>query len=1197
MNGMRANSNRTSDSSSLDALNRTIEGLEARIESLISGASSRQSQRAESSPRIEPRSSARFDPVSEIRRRQQALEAVRENSLDRLAARQVTPPENAHYSRSRDPYAAQDLHETLNSLKIDLRNDLSESLSREMQSLRNEIKALRNTAETQRPTADLTAEIAHLQASVERLGTSRSPEADRLRMDIEDLRMAVDQMAREDSLVRIERRWDNVEDRLSSIDTNALQDEIMSLAYRLDDIKAQLGSHRDSPAIVAIEGKLIALAELVEKLGQHIQPNDQVLTDQFAALDERLDEISRAIAAASSRPLTQNIDNAVAQRIESRLNSLAEHLDTLSEETSRKAASVTLPDFNQRIDALAGRIEDLANQRNVARLEERLEQLSELLATNQSAASQPEISSFLHDISHKIDALDPSANSYALEQRFEQLSRQLEGIDARSQSSHQSPDFDSAFAKLEERLGDIVMRLDETTQAGGSDNQAIASLESQIAHLSQLISQPSYQDPGSMTAQIDSRMSAIEEHIASNDEYIVEVARQAAEAVLDSYLRNQLQHTHSTADMQMIAGLADDLRNLENLTKSSEARTQQTFEALHETLVQIANRLDRLDQRAHETAEPSEVKQPFASLRIAQTETSQPAPDLFSGESEVVSSHAIDAFLDEGETIQSGPEQARETVEKRGLFKSLTNKFRTSTSQQVEATEPRIKVDPVPSLDPTDALESETELLEPGSGQPDIKQILERVRAAQTIGQRRQPVNSENRADIIAAARRAAAAAAMESAQEGKTDERSSASNNKGDEKSGSRFRRPLLLGIGAILLALLTIPVVKTVTKGLQEPQTAIELNSPAPSVMNDSFTTSSVMVPGAADPVAQAEADALEAQANSMPPAIDDRVIGGKPLPNETLGSGVKVDSFGAMAKSNTPSTVDAPQLIEIPSTITTQSLAEAAAKGDPIALFEVASRFVEGRSGVTEDRAQAAKYYKIAADKGHAMSQYRLASMYEKANGVEQNFSEAQRYYELAANQGNAGAMHNLAVMLTSNAVQTPDFGKAAEWFTKAANLGVGDSQYNLAVLYARGSGVSVDLEEAYKWFAITARDGDSDAADKRDQIAKALSPSQLESAKAKFSKWVAQPLNEDTNSVTLPDAWTDGEAVATASVDMEKAIRNIQAILNKNGFDAGTADGKLGQKTVNAIKEFQSSAGMTADGKITDQLVTELLKRNK
>src|SRR5690606_16102674 len=95
--------------------------------------------------------------------------------------------------------------------------------------------------------------------------------------------------------------------------------------------------------------------------------------------------------------------------------------------------------------------------------------------------------------------------------------------------------------------------------------------------------------------------------------------------------------------------------------------------------------------------------------------------------------------------------------------KSLTNRFRSTTAQSVEAPSERVKVDPAPSIDPTDALESDNELLEPGSGQPDIKQILERVRAAQSNGQRRQPITSENRADIIAAARRAAAAAAAES--------------------------------------------------------------------------------------------------------------------------------------------------------------------------------------------------------------------------------------------------------------------------------------------------------------------------------------------------------------------------------------------------------------------------------------------------
>jgi localization factor PodJL len=69
------------------------------------------------------------------------------------------------------------------------------------------------------------------------------------------------------------------------------------------------------------------------------------------------------------------------------------------------------------------------------------------------------------------------------------------------------------------------------------------------------------------------------------------------------------------------------------------------------------------------------------------------------------------------------------------------------------------------------------------------------------------------------------------------------------------------------------------------------------------------------------------------------------------------------------------------------------------------------------------------------------------------------------------------------------------------------------------------------------------------------------------------------------------------VKTASVDMEKAIRNIQAILNKNGFDAGQPDGKLGKNTVTAIKDFQKSVGQTPDGRITNELVTALLARNK
>jgi localization factor PodJL len=61
-------------------------------------------------------------------------------------------------------------------------------------------------------------------------------------------------------------------------------------------------------------------------------------------------------------------------------------------------------------------------------------------------------------------------------------------------------------------------------------------------------------------------------------------------------------------------------------------------------------------------------------------------------------------------------------------------------------------------------------------------------------------------------------------------------------------------------------------------------------------------------------------------------------------------------------------------------------------------------------------------------------------------------------------------------------------------------------------------------------------------------------------------------------------------------MKKAIRNIQAILNNNGFDAGQPDGQMGAKTVSALKSFQKSVGIEPDGKVTDKVVKELLARN-
>lgn len=1248
MNGLRSKTQQPSDRSSLDALNRTIEGLEARIEGLMSQKFPREPR---ASPAPEPKAEAyaapraprasvtppQLDPVNEIRQRQRLLETSFQRPQEPVARpeRTITRPLAPEYqpnaqnaatapaprARSIPPYqeqqrndaALQEIAQALVNLRHELKNDIAEGVAREAQGLRTEIRNIRAVAEDQQFIGDLRDDIARLAGSIDQLGNLASPDAYGLRNEFEDLRLTIDQLAREDSVHRIESRWNNVEDTLRGFDAASLQDEIVSLAYRLDDIKTQLGGMSNNPAVRVLEEKLITIASAVEQLGKHMQPNEAAFTEQFSGLDQRLDEISRAIAATSTRSNTQATDNALAQRLETRLNGLAEQLGDIN----RLAAAKPEPtlDLTARLETLAGKIDELSTARDAAQLHERLDQLSLLLERSQRPSQQAELTSFLSDISRKIDALDHGAVNDGLAERLDTLSRRIEDLDYRfSQPQPTSGFSDSTFSRLEERLGDIAARLDETAHAAPADSGALVSLENQIAHLSSLITQPVQMQAAGMSPELDARMAAIEDCMASNDEYIIEAARQAAEAVLDAFTRNNISAGANLADMTMLTDLATDLRSLEALSRNTEERTHRTFEALHETLVQIAGRLDSLDNAPayREEAAPRNVAQQM--LTPVREDVAMPAA-IFPERGYIAEEQAILDGARENDADAIVPPAAAKPAkaEKTSLLAGLTKRFKTGTAKTVKAAEEpalaasaRTQVEPAPSLDPIDVLPAgqENELLEPGSGAPDIKKILERVRASQ-VAANGKAADAEGRTDFIAAARRAAQAAAMETSPEkletGKK-------NRKPDVSALSRYRRPLLLGIGAILLAMMAMPLVKTLIGGAEAPAPVLEQkmdNAPVSALPETGDKAVTIPSDLAIDPQQAASADSIENAAPAQN-TIDQRTIGGAPLPNEPPVAdvpAVNAANSDAVAQNELPKPAEAAataapaqDTIAVPAGIEPASLAEAAAKGETQALFEIAARYTEGR-GVAADRAEAAKWYKMAADRGLAPAQYRLANLYEKANGVERNLSEAKRYYTLAADQGNAGAMHNLAVLLASNAAGQPDFTAAAQWFIKASELGVRDSQFNLAILYARGSGVKQDIEESYKWFAIAARDGDADAGQKRDEVAGAMSPQQLQSAKAKVDAWKVQPLSDDANSVNPPEEWAGKEGVKTASVDMEKAIRNIQAILNKNGFDAGQPDGKLGKNTVTAIRDFQKSVGQTPDGRITNELVTALLSRNK
>ena len=63
------------------------------------------------------------------------------------------------------------------------------------------------------------------------------------------------------------------------------------------------------------------------------------------------------------------------------------------------------------------------------------------------------------------------------------------------------------------------------------------------------------------------------------------------------------------------------------------------------------------------------------------------------------------------------------------------------------------------------------------------------------------------------------------------------------------------------------------------------------------------------------------------------------------------------------------------------------------------------------MAQDYAEAVKWYRKAAEQGHAVAQYNLGWCYDKGKGVAQNQSEAIKWYRKAADQGDTDAKEAL------------------------------------------------------------------------------------------------------------------------------------------------------------------------------------------
>ena len=1121
-----------------------------------------------------------------------------------------------------DNHVAQELQ----ALREEVRNQMGTGLRREFSTLKGEIEQALRSSGAAGQAGELGAEFERLSAMIQKLADqSDDRQVNLLRLEMEEVRNSLGKLAREETVKSFDRRWDEFDRRWSDIESKvsaprdgASDRALAALTARLEQIGDAVNTLPTSTTLRSLEDRLKLLSSTVD---QFAHQQDRVGSEALDAIEERLNEISRAIAASAAVARPAAFDPEPFERIEARISLLARQIGEVAEENPSKVLFDQLATLSHRVEDLAHRVD--VPEQTVSRLADRIETIAGKL---DRGAPAPDLDGVFQGLENRFAAL-----SSMLEQRhedalsqgqslFRDLERRLEDVAGRigtgggsgDNSAHlleamdarfaefasqfeqkaAAPTDDRAIRNLEARLDTISSRVEASV-----DPDLIRSLESQIAGLAAHLSQPAA--PSEVT-DIRPRLDKIEQSIFEGRQDVIEAARRAAEEAVRGFSGSASESVH-------VAGLAEDLKSLEALTRKSDDRNARTFEAIHDTLLKIVDRLGAL-----ETARAS-VRDTLTQTPSLDLSETMPLPEADHGDAagaaqarpRTPASAAAEAAAEalRGETEGAGA--------KRSMLGGLTRALSARKGKQEKAED----VQPATAMPAASQLEYETptveidapldpqvanQPLEPGSGAPDLNAIMKRVR-----DERGQPARGSDtdaaKSDFIAAARRAAQAAAAEAEMM----KRSPAAKGKSEGFSLGRLfgarRKTVLMGVGAVLLALAALQGGRMLLEARQEVAQA-----PVSDSVVAEEPTGSIADTQVSEIMPEADAQPVRVIGDDTPPASARSMLANVPesaaeVTTDWLDTAAPLSSAEpeeaaeeAVAEMEVPAEPDEMTFASIPATAGPVALREAAAAGDPKALYEIGNRYAEGR-GVPEDMAAAAEWYEKAADHGLAPAQYRIGNLYEKGVGRERDVARAKTWYQLAAAQGNASAMHNLAVLHAMGADGVTDNETAARWFTQAAEMGVKDSQYNLGILSAKGVGMPQNLEEAYKWFALVAKAGDKDAAEKRDEVAGTLSPEQLEKARAATELWRAKTVDEEANAVEIPESWSESTET-TATVDLRQAVRNIQQILNKNGYDAGGEDGLLGQKTQRAIAAFQKDNGMEPTGEVDEPLVRALLEKS-
>ncbi len=162
------------------------------------------------------------------------------------------------------------------------------------------------------------------------------------------------------------------------------------------------------------------------------------------------------------------------------------------------------------------------------------------------------------------------------------------------------------------------------------------------------------------------------------------------------------------------------------------------------------------------------------------------------------------------------------------------------------------------------------------------------------------------------------------------------------------------------------------------------------------------------------------------------------------------------------------------ELPSSIDYTMFKLATEMNDTAAQYFIGRKYYLG-TNVTENKAEAAKWFEMAAAKGHDKASYYLGVMHLYGDGVQKNAARAEELLAVAAKKNHIDAQYELGNFYYFGHNGNKDIKQAVTWYKAAAEGRHANAQFQLGKILYGGIGVKEDRKVGQKWLELAYENG--------------------------------------------------------------------------------------------------------------------------